>query len=141
MSACSTGTLHLSSRSEQSSSNLALVSDASMCLGPSAVAVMNGSEIDVCVVDDSSILAFSAASVKRCSAWRSLIRSMPSLALKSAASQSTTRLSKSSPPRCVSPEVERTSKTPSPTSSTETSKVPPPRSKTRMVSLDFFSKP
>ena len=27
------------------------------------------------------------------------------------------------------------------TSRTETSKVPPPRSKTRMVSLDFFSNP
>ena len=39
----------------------------------------------------------------------------------------------SSPPSLVSPAVDFTSKTPSPSSSTDTSKVPPPRSKTRMV--------
>ena len=48
---------------------------------------------------------------------------------------------KSSPPRCVSPDVAKTSNTPSPTSNTETSKVPPPRSKTRIVSLSFLSNP
>jgi len=37
--------------------------------------------------------------------------------------------------------VERTSTTPSPTSSTDTSNVPPPRSKTRMVSLRILSRP
>uniref|UniRef100_A0A0A9E4D0 Uncharacterized protein n=1 Tax=Arundo donax TaxID=35708 RepID=A0A0A9E4D0_ARUDO len=66
---------------------------------------------------------------------------MPSSFLKLLASQSTILLSKSSPPRCVSPDVESTSNTPSPTSKTETSKVPPPRSNTRIVSLFFFSKP
>ena len=35
-----------------------------------------------CESVDSSILAFSAASVRRCSAWRSLRRSMPSLLLE-----------------------------------------------------------
>jgi hypothetical protein len=35
-------------------------------------------------------------------------------------------LSKSSPPKCVSPDVDKTSKTSSPTSKIETSKVPPP---------------
>ena len=41
--------------------------------------------------------------------------------------------SKSSPPRKVSPFVDLTSNTPSPISSTETSKVPPPRSYTKTV--------
>ncbi len=44
-----------------------------------------------------------------------------------------TRWSKSSPPRKVSPLVAFTSNTPSPISSTDTSNVPPPRSKTRIV--------
>mmetsp|Transcript_6690 Transcript_6690/g.27253 ORF Transcript_6690/g.27253 Transcript_6690/m.27253 type:complete len:316 (+) Transcript_6690:742-1689(+) len=139
--AFSTGTLHRVMRSSQSSSNLARERLVSMCLGPSAVAVMKGREMAVLAVEESSILAFSAASVRRCSACLSFMRSTPSAFLKSAASHSTTRLSKSSPPRKVSPEVESTSKTPSPTSRMETSKVPPPRSKMRMVSLDFFSKP
>ena len=46
---------------------------------------------------------------------------------------STTFWSQSSPPRWLSPLVALTSTTPSPISSSETSKVPPPRSKTRMV--------
>ena len=49
------------------------------------------------------------------------------------ASQSTRRLSKSLPPRWVSPLVARTSQMPSPTSRMDTSKVPPPRSKTMIV--------
>jgi hypothetical protein len=43
------------------------------------------------------------------------------------------RWSQSSPPRLVSPWVDLTSNTPSPISSTDTSKVPPPRSNTRIV--------
>jgi len=50
--------------------------------------------------------------------------------------------SKSSPPRCVFPFVDFTSKTPSPNSRTEISKVPPPRSKTAILpSCSFLSKP
>ena len=128
-------------RSSHNCSNLLLDSWVSMCFGPSAVAVMNGREIEALAVVESSIFAFSAASVKRCKACLSLMRSIPSDFLKSPASHSTIRLSKSSPPRCVSPEVERTSNTPSPTSRMETSKVPPPRSKIKMVSLAFLSKP
>ncbi len=59
---------HLSSRSEQRRSNCARDSVASMCFGPSAVAVMNGRLILVLLRLDSSIFAFSAASVSRCSA-------------------------------------------------------------------------
>ena len=47
-----------------------------------------------------------------------------------------TASSQSSPPSWVSPEVDLTSNTPSPSSSTDTSKVPPPRSNTRMVWSD-----
>ena len=51
-------------------------------------------------------------------------------------------LSKSSPPRCTSPLVDLTSKTPSPSSKIEISNVPPPRSKTAILtSLFFLSKP
>jgi hypothetical protein len=50
------------------------------------------------------------------------------LLLELLARYSTMRMSKSSPPRKVSPLVERTSNTPSPISRIETSNVPPPRS-------------
>ena len=59
-------------RSSTSASNLARVSFIVRCLGPDASAVMNGRLISVCVVDDSSIFAFSAASLSRCSASLSL---------------------------------------------------------------------
>jgi hypothetical protein len=65
---CSTGRRTRSSRSAHSFSNCARESVVSMCLGPSAVAVMKGRLMDVCGSADSSILAFSAASVRRCSA-------------------------------------------------------------------------
>jgi len=52
---------------------------------------------------------------------------------KSEINQSTRTLSKSSPPKFVSPAVAKTSKIPSPTSNNETSNVPPPRSKTKIV--------
>ena len=50
--------------------------------------------------------------------------------------------STSSPPRCVSPSVDNTSKTPSPSSRIETSCVPPPKSKTTIFwSIPFLSSP
>src|SRR3954466_4240773 len=66
---------------------------------------------------------------------------MPWSRLNSAASQSTTALSKLSPPRWLSPAVDLTAKTPSAISSTDTSNVPPPRSKTRIVWSDSLSSP
>mmetsp|Transcript_37318 Transcript_37318/g.66807 ORF Transcript_37318/g.66807 Transcript_37318/m.66807 type:complete len:203 (+) Transcript_37318:832-1440(+) len=60
-----TGTLQRSRRSEHNFSNCARVMVVSMCLGPVSVAVMKGRDMEVCVADDSSILAFSAASVSR----------------------------------------------------------------------------
>jgi len=66
---------------------------------------------------------------------------VPSFASKSFTNQRTKALSKSSPPKLVSPAVDNTSKIPSPTSKTETSNVPPPKSKTKIVSFCFLSKP
>mmetsp|Transcript_57951 Transcript_57951/g.164989 ORF Transcript_57951/g.164989 Transcript_57951/m.164989 type:complete len:255 (+) Transcript_57951:805-1569(+) len=139
--AFSTGALQRLIRVPAICSNFALDSVSSMCFGPVASAVMNGRDTLASCTPDSSTFAFSAASVKRCKACLSCNKSMPSAFLKPSANQSTMTLSKSSPPRWVSPLVESTSQTPSPTSSTETSKVPPPRSNTMMVSLDFFSRP
>jgi hypothetical protein len=75
------------------------------CFGPDASAVMNGRLIVVWVTEDSSTLAFSAASNSRCSACGSRRRSIPLSRWNSPARWSTIRRSKSSPPRWVSPEV------------------------------------
>ena len=54
----------------------------------------------------------------------------------------TRRISKSSPPKCVSPAVAFTSKIPSSIFKSETSKVPPPKSKINtFLSLSTLSKP
>src|SRR5260221_4186591 len=115
-------------RSPTNCSSLARESVITRCLGPLASAVMKGRLISVCSDEESSILARSAASFKRCNAIRSLRRSMPCSLRNSSASQSMIRWSKSSPPRCVSPLVALTSMTPSPNCKMEISKVPPPRS-------------
>ncbi|CUQ64752.1 Uncharacterised protein [Segatella copri] len=60
---------------------------------------MYGKLISVDVELDNSILAFSAASFKRCIAIGSLRRSTPSSALKPSANQLMITWSKSSPPR------------------------------------------
>ena len=80
--AFSTGIRQRSIRSAQSSSNLPRVITISRCFGPSAVAVIKGRLISAWVTLDSSILAFSAASVRRCRACLSLRRSIPSSFLK-----------------------------------------------------------
>ncbi len=135
------GARQRSMRSDVIRSNSERVSFSSRCSGPSAVAVTNGRLIVVSVVCDSSIFAFSAASFRRWSAIRSWARSTPCLFLNWVTSQSMTRWSQSSPPRCVSPCVAFTSKTPSPISSSDTSNVPPPRSNTKTVSSFFLSSP
>ena len=139
--ACSTGFLHLSNKSKHKSSNLALVKFKSKCFGPLASAVMKGKLILVSNTDDNSHLAFSAASLTRCIACLSPFKSIPSCFLNSSQIQSITFWSKSSPPKCVSPEVDKTSCTPSPISRTETSNVPPPKSNTRTFSDFSFSRP
>src|SRR5579871_3136717 len=123
-SARSTGPRDFSMRSSVSCSSLARVSVTVRCFGPLASAVMKGRLISVCMDEESSFLAFSAASFRRWSAILSERRSMPWSRLNSSASQLMMRWSKSSPPRCVSPLVAFTSKTPSPSSRIEISKVP-----------------
>ena len=139
--ACSNGPRQASTRSAVSSWNLARVSLRSRCLGPVSVAVMNGRLMVVSCTDDSSILAFSAASLRRWRAILSVPRSTPSVSLNDFTSQSITRWSQSSPPRWVLPLVDLTWKIPSEISRTETSKVPPPRSNTRTVCSSSLSRP
>ena len=62
----------------QSSSNLPRVNSFSKCFGPSGVTEIKGKLIALCVNVDNSIFAFSAASVKRCRAWLSCVKSIPS---------------------------------------------------------------
>ncbi len=123
-----TGPVVFSTRSSTSCSSLARLRVMFRCLGPLESAVMKGRLTSVCITVESSCLAFSAASLRRCKAMRSWRRSMPCSFLNSSASQLMMRWSKSSPPRWVSPLVDLTSNTPSPSSRMEMSKVPPPRS-------------
>ncbi len=122
-------------------SNFDRLSVICRCFGPLASAVINGRFISVCITLDSSIFAFSAASLTRCRAWRSLLKSTPWSRRNSLVIQSTMAKSQSSPPRWVSPFVAITSTKPSLTSKIDTSKVPPPKSKTRIVSSFFLSRP
>ena len=70
-----------------------------MVFGPDASEAIKGKLIKVVGALESSILAFSAASLRRWRAVLSSVRSIPSFSLKSATSQSTIKASKSSPPR------------------------------------------
>ena len=115
-----------------SSSSFARVSGRARCFGPSCVAVRNGRLTWVSSVEESSILAFSAASRTRCIAILSFRMSMPDSFWNSPAMNSVSALSMSVPPSWVSPLVDTTSNTPSPNSMIVTSSVPPPRSKTRI---------
>ena len=115
--------------------------EASRWSGFPSFCVRNGRLIVVFTVLDSSIFAFSAASRIRCIAWRSDRTSTPFFARNSPASHSTSALSMSRPPSCVSPLVETTSKTPSPISMRVTSNVPPPRSRTQILPSFSFSSP
>mmetsp|Transcript_36914 Transcript_36914/g.43127 ORF Transcript_36914/g.43127 Transcript_36914/m.43127 type:complete len:599 (-) Transcript_36914:345-2141(-) len=85
--------------------------------------------------DDSCRFAASHALRSRASAFWSLPISIPFFFFSPSTKCRIRLLSKSSPPRCVSPFVATTSKNPSSIVSSDTSNVPPPRSNTRM----FFS--
>ncbi len=135
------GPMVASTRSLVNSLNLALVISMSRWSGPLGPALIKGRLMLVACSPESSILAFSAASFSRWVAMRSWSKSIPCSFLNSAATYSISRRSKSSPPKRLLPLVALTSKTPSPTSRIDTSKVPPPRSKTRMVWSDFLSRP
>ena len=122
------GSTVLDIKSSTNCSNFALVRLIAKCLGPEESAVIKGRLISLCITFDNSIFAFSAASFSLCNAMLSFFKSIPWSFLKSSIIQSIILWSKSSPPKCVSPLVAFTSKTPSPIWSIDTSKVPPPRS-------------
>ena len=123
-------------------SNLARVKVLTKCLGIPSTGMMYGRLISVEVEEDNSILAFSAASFRRCIAIGSFVKSAPSSFLNSCTNQSMITWSKSSPPKWVSPLVESTSNTPPPNSRIEISNVPPPRSNTAIfISLWALSRP
>ena len=104
-----TGSNERVTRSSTKDSSLDRDNFTTRCLGPVASAVMYGRLTSVCWALESSILAFSAASLRRCRARGSPCRSMPFSRLNSSAKYSINRRSKSSPPRKVSPLVARTS--------------------------------
>ena len=135
------GSIVLSTKSATNFSNFARVKVRFKCLGPEESAVINGKFISVCFDVDNSFFAASLASLNRCNAIASFFKSIPSLFLNSSAIQFIIFWSKSSPPKCVSPFVDLTSKTPSPNSKIEISKVPPPKSNTAIVSSFFLSRP
>ena len=72
-------------KSSTRASNFALVNFILMCFGPVLSAVINGKFISVCVVEESSIFAFSAASLSLCKANLSVLKSIPWSFLNSSA--------------------------------------------------------
>ena len=139
--AFSTGSLVRSTKSAVIFSNSDLLSFSSKCWGPASLAVINGKFISVSLVEDNSIFAFSAPSWTLWMAILSFERSIPVDDLNFSINQSMTLWSQSSPPNLESPEVDFTSNTPSEISNTETSNVPPPRSKTSIFWSSLFSRP
>lgn len=122
-------------------SNAALVRLYWKCFGPEWSEVRKGRLISDYKEDDSSIFAFSLASLILCMAILSLVMSMLDCFLNSLIRNSVIITSMSSPPHDVSPFVALTSKTPSIISNIEMSKVPPPRSYTAMTFYWFLSSP
>ena len=140
--ACSMDCLHLETMGSTSSSSLARVTVWIRCLGPLASEEMNGRLISVCMVVDSSIFAFSQASLTLQNAMLSWARSMPVSFWNSPMTNLVRASSMSDPPSWVSPEVDSTSNTPSLKSMMVTSRVPPPRSKTMIFcSTSDLSRP
>ncbi|KAH3685156.1 hypothetical protein WICPIJ_003873 [Wickerhamomyces pijperi] len=99
--------------------------------------------MEVWAEEDKVLLALSAAVLNLLKDLWLVVKSFLFFLLNSAAKWSTNLLSKSSPPKWVSPAVDLTSKIPSSMANRETSKVPPPKSKikTFFSPSSFLSKP
>jgi hypothetical protein len=67
----------LSTKLDTKASSLALVNFKLTCFGPVLSAVIKGRFISVSAADESSILAFSAASFSLCNANLSFLKSIP----------------------------------------------------------------
>mmetsp|Transcript_13496 Transcript_13496/g.31951 ORF Transcript_13496/g.31951 Transcript_13496/m.31951 type:complete len:267 (+) Transcript_13496:594-1394(+) len=130
----STGSIVLRKRSMLSSSNLARLSVSER----SVSAKKDSISMRWVVVVERARLARSTSRRSFCTARLSLEASLPVFFLKRPRMWSIVRRSKSSPPRWVSPEVATTSNTPLEMVKSDTSKVPPPRSNTRMFSSSSF---
>mmetsp|Transcript_86821 Transcript_86821/g.144443 ORF Transcript_86821/g.144443 Transcript_86821/m.144443 type:complete len:223 (-) Transcript_86821:576-1244(-) len=137
------GSAVLFTKVSTSDSYLLRVTVVATCTGPSGPPEMKGKLMSVCLAEDSSILAFSEASRMRCKAILSFDTSKPFSFLNSSRICCVSTISKSSPPKKVSPLVAFTSKTPPAISKTLTSNVPPPKSYTTMVLFleESLSKP
>ena len=131
----STGSMVLRNKSMHNSSNLARV----IFVAKSTPSNSASTSIVVSADEDRVRLARSHAVLSRRNARLLPDGSFLCLRLNSCKHHDTMRLSKSSPPKCVSPAVAFTSKMPSSIVSNDTSNVPPPRSKIRMFSSPAFS--
>ena len=127
----STGGIQSLNIGKHNSSNLALV----MVRLKSIDSAKESTSMVVYVEDDKILLALSHYVLSLLMALLLFLISTPFFLKKSAEQNSTNLLSKSSPPKWVSPAVALTSKIPSSIVNNETSNVPPPKSKMRT----FFS--
>lgn len=133
-----TGPMVFLNKSELSSSNLALVKTSEK----STPSYKDSISILASWVEDNCLLAFSTSLLSFYKALLSEEISTLFFLLIYLMKYSMTLWSKSCPPKWVSPLVETTSNTPLSMVNTDTSKVPPPKSKTMMFfSPCFLSKP
>lgn len=112
----------------QISSNLVLVIEKSKSFDYANPRIVNLASVSL----DSNSLTFLHFSRNLLRAFLSFDKSIIVFSLNSWTQYSTNYVSKSCPPKWVSPLVDFTSLQPSPMQSTVTSKVPPPKSNTRM---------
>mmetsp|Transcript_11053 Transcript_11053/g.47204 ORF Transcript_11053/g.47204 Transcript_11053/m.47204 type:complete len:423 (+) Transcript_11053:547-1815(+) len=131
-----TDSRHRKNRGSQTFSNLARVYGMLISWSP-----MNASMVAPVEEDNMRFARSHAVRSLRCALSSPVKMSSPDFFKCCAATSSASFVSKSSPPRCVSPLVETTSNTPLSMVRMETSKVPPPRSKTRMFFSPFLSRP
>mmetsp|Transcript_44073 Transcript_44073/g.93784 ORF Transcript_44073/g.93784 Transcript_44073/m.93784 type:complete len:210 (+) Transcript_44073:268-897(+) len=136
---CFTGASVRLKRSEQSSSNLALVRVTER----SFPSINASTSIVTSNLVDRARFPFSTSRRSLAMAlWSGVaLAAILFFFLNSFSAKSTTFWSKSSPPKWVSPLVATTSNTPLSIVNKDTSKVPPPRSYTKMFFSAFLSRP